>query len=284
MRLLKEATEVAEERLLEAVWGEGGRAETKVRSVAGVEVGVEAGRVEAEAEAEAEAKGAKEAEAAGREPRAQQAEAEAGTDGSEAGAEKGGSGGGGGGKAGGGEGGGGSTALCTGEAVRWAPEVRLYGAGRGLGRGLSLLGRPFRDEADVEVALEAAKSMAHVLLDLYEAPGAVTELPPDLQFEARDDAGAGACDSGSAAGAASDTLGLDVHRIWQGVLGAPAAAAPSTPTATKTKREIWVLGFWPPAGVNNNIIGTHTGRTRGQTDKVDLALVARDAPAPPATV
>ena len=190
---------------------------------------------EAEAEAEVEVKEAKEAEAAGREPGAQQAEAEAGTDGSEAGAEKGGGGGGGGGKAGGDEGGGG-TALCTGEGVRWAPEVRLYGAGRGLGRGLSLLGRPFRDEADVEVALEAAKSMAHVLLDLYEAAGAVTELPPDLQFETRDDAGAGACDSGSAAGAATDALGLDVPRIWQGVLGAPAAAPPSTPTAIATPR------------------------------------------------
>ena len=190
---------------------------------------------EAEAEAEVEVKEAKEAEAAGREPGAQQAEAEAGTDGSEAGAEKGGGGGGGGGKAGGDEGGGG-TALCTGEGVQWAPEVRLYGAGRGLGRGLSLLGRPFRDEADVEVALEAAKSMAHVLLDLYEAAGAVTELPPDLQFETRDDAGAGACDSGSAAGAATDALGLDVPRIWQGVLGVPAAAPPSTPTAIATPR------------------------------------------------
>ena len=242
---------MAEERLLEAVWGEGGRAETKVRSVAGVEVGVEAGGVEAEAEAEAEAKEAKEAEAAGREPRAQQAEAEAGTDGSEAGAEKGGSGGGGGGKAGGGEGGGGSTALCTGEAVRWAPEVRLYGAGRGLGRGLSLLGRPFRDEADVEVALEAAKSMAHVLLDLYEAPGAVTELPPDLQFEARDDAGAGACDSGSAAGAASDTRLSASTCIASG--RACSARRPrrrrARPRRLKLRERSGFLGSGPPRGL-----------------------------------
>ena len=43
----------------------------------------------------------------------------------------------------GGEGSGGDTrfAACAEEGVTWLPEIRLYGAGRGLGQGISLLGR-----------------------------------------------------------------------------------------------------------------------------------------------
>ena len=40
--------------------------------------------------------------------------------------------------------------------------------------------RPFRDEADLLTALEAAKSMAHVLLDKYDEQ--LAERPPDLDF------------------------------------------------------------------------------------------------------
>eukprot|EP00965_Chrysotila_dentata_P199953 6179687-Pleurochrysis_carterae.AAC.2 len=53
--------------------------------------------------------------------------------------------------------------LCILEGVRWAPEVKLYPSGSGLGRGLSLLGRPFASTDQMGAALEAAKTTAQVL-------------------------------------------------------------------------------------------------------------------------
>ena len=96
-----------------------------------------------------------------------------------------------------------------------------------LGQGISLLGRPFRDEADVVAALEGAKSMAHMLRSVYSA--AVEETAPDLMFEDRSDGPTGSCSSASPA-TEFPALGT-VRRIWEHaeLLDGPVASSPSTP-------------------------------------------------------
>ena len=121
---------------------------------------------------------------------------------------------------------------CSKELLEWSPEVRLYGAGRGLGQGISLLGRPFRDDADVVAALEGAKSMAHMLRSVYSA--AVEETAPDLMFEDRSDGPTGSCSPASPA-TEFPALGT-VRRIWEHVelLDGPVASSPSTPPPALT--------------------------------------------------
>lgn len=124
--------------------------------------------------------------------------------------------------------------VCAHEHIGWTPEVRLYGAGRGLGRGLSLLGRPFADESDLNSALDGAKAMAHMLRDVYDMQLAETE--PPLDFEERDEEGT---EEGSCATPMFEEL--DIPRLWResdpaALLAGPAAVAPpSTPLALGTK-------------------------------------------------
>ena len=192
----------------------------------------DAGQVMAEAAREAEVEAEVVEEEVGR---GEGGDDQGGGDEEAEGGESGGGGGDGGGD-GGGAAGDGRFALCNGEGVRWTPEVRLYGAGRGLGQGLSLLGRPFGSEADVESAIEAAKSMAHVLLDIYP-DGELEEAEPDLQFEERDEAGGGGCSAGDGAAAPTGRPELDVPRVWQSMLAAPGAPAPSAPSALLERPE-----------------------------------------------
>lgn len=117
---------------------------------------------------------------------------------------------------------------CSRESTDWNPEVRLYGVGRGLGQGISLLGRPFHDEADATAALEGAKSMAHMLRAIYGA--ALEEEAPDLTFEERSGDPSGSTCGPADSSSELPALGAD-QRIWQyaELLDGPDAAAPSTP-------------------------------------------------------
>lgn len=86
--------------------------------------------------------------------------------------------------------------------------------------------RPFRDEADLLTALEAAKSMAHVLLDKYDEQ--LAERPPDLDF--MDHEQGSSCGAAAAAQPMSVRPALDVPRVWKQMLGGETAQRPpSTP-------------------------------------------------------
>lgn len=128
----------------------------------------------------------------------------------------------------------GKYAACALENIRWTPEVRLYGAGHGLGRGLSLLGREFVDEADVHSAFDGAKAMAHMLLDVY--PTELVEVEPPLEFEEHEGASGGSCATGARGASTSGAPALDVPRLWRqddvvALLDEPVASAPPSAAA-----------------------------------------------------
>ncbi|EOD28638.1 hypothetical protein EMIHUDRAFT_456958 [Emiliania huxleyi CCMP1516] len=113
--------------------------------------------------------------------------------------------------------------------VRWAPEMRLYGPGKGLGLGLSLLGRPAGSEEELLSAIEGAKSMAHVLLDVA-TERALEQAEPPLEFEERDESAGGGATCGSAPMEPREPRPeLDVPRVWSSMLEPPGGTAPSAP-------------------------------------------------------
>jgi len=107
--------------------------------------------------------------------------------------------------------------------------MRLYGAGKGLGLGLSLLGRPAGSEEELLSAIEGAKTMAHVLLDVA-TERALEQAEPPLEFEERDESAGGGATCGSAPMEPREPRPeLDVPRVWSSMLEPPGGTAPSAP-------------------------------------------------------